>query len=80
MSDEAVIAPEADIEAERIKPVTLAELATTAPTMVAVFVTSFRITTLEAAGPTRTTPLELPVPASRTKSPPVLPLCPAAWP
>ena len=66
----AVMAADDVTPAARSRPVTLALFMTSAPTTDAVLVTSFRMTTDVADGPTRTTPVVLPVPASRTRSPP----------
>ena len=74
----AVIAPPEDTLAALSKPVTLAELAIRWPRTVTVFVASAARTTELDCVPIRTTPLRLPVPASKTKSPPAEPLWPDA--
>ena len=65
-----VKAPALESEAVRRRPVTLAEFMTSAPVTVAVLETSLPITMVVAYGPSLTTPLMLPVPASKTRSPP----------
>lgn len=72
VTDTAVKAPLTDAEAEFRAPVTEMELASRAPATEAVFNGSLPMTTVLAEGPTRTTPALAPVPASRTRSPPVL--------
>lgn len=66
-----VSAPELENEATFIKPLTLPEFMTNAPITVVVFVASLPMTIVLADGPSRTTPLMLPVPPSRTRSPPL---------
>ena len=70
----AVMAPDTDALLPRRWPVTLNALATRLPTTVVVRLTSPPTTTSSAAGPKRTTPLVAPVPASSTRSPPLLEL------
>lgn len=73
-----VIVPLDVNEAARSRPVTLAEFITSAPSTVDVFVASTPMMTALEDGPTRTTPLDKPVPASKIRSPPALPALPAA--
>lgn len=76
VTEEAVIAP-VEREPVRMRPVTLPVLAAMAPSTVAVRETS-PTTTDVAERPMRTTPVEPPVPASRSRSPPVDDASPAA--
>lgn len=71
-SDNAVIAPEAETEAARTRPVTDKAFACRLPTTVVVLVTSPPRMIPKALVPMRTLPYEAPVPASRTRSPPEL--------
>jgi hypothetical protein len=75
----AETAPAVDRAADCKRPVILATLATKAPFKVVVLPTRPMTTDWETE-PMRTTPADPPVPASRTKSPPVLPAWPEAWP
>jgi len=80
VTDPAVSAPVEENEPARRVPVTVAALATNAPTTDVVVVASDPMTTEEAITPMRTIPAVVPVPASSTKSPPVEPEAPAPWP
>ena len=73
-----VTAPETDAVAARSRPVTLTAFATKPPKTVDVDDADAPITTVSEVGPTRTVPVLKPVPASSTKSPPVLAMSPAA--
>ena len=73
-----VAEPATDRLAELIRPVTDAVLDCRVPATETVRVGSLPRTMPAAEAPMRTTPLEAPVPASRTTSPPTLLACPLA--
>lgn len=71
-NEEVVMAPEAETEAARTRPVTDNAFACKPPITVVVLVTSPPRIIPYALVPMRTLPYEAPVPASRTRSPPEL--------